>query len=506
MNISGVVTFDHVPVSIGPVRLNYDAITQEPARGVTVDALDATNAVLASTRTDASGAYLVNVPENTDVRIRVQAAMQQSGDASWDFVVRDNTSGNAIYVANGSLTNSGNTDSTRDLNAPSGWGGSAYTAERVAAPFAILDAIYEVVDAVEDSDPNVTFPQLQVFWSENNVAVSGDISAGQIGTSSYTRIGGVPTILVLGSEDSDTDEYDSHVIVHEFGHYFQDQLSRDESLGGSHTDGLAIDPRLAFSEGFANALSGLSLDDPVYRDTLGPNQASGFSINMEDYTNPARLTTGDGWFDEGSIHALLYDIGDTTNEAGDSLSGGLSVIFDALKSTTFLESDGVTTAFAFLDSLRSTNAVTNTDLDAMAAARGINGTGQFGEGETNAAGLADFLPLYKSVTLGGPAVTVCTTDDVETGFDGPRYLGHDAFVRFNAPSNGSYTITMQRTSGPSPVDPDVAVYKRGDFIAVLESFEDDREEGVVQLTAGAHVLNAYTFDISGDNCYEISVQ
>ena len=85
---------------------------------------------------------------------------------------------------------------------------SLSTTTRAAAPFNILDAVYEAMTDIAAVDTDVNFPLLQVFWSVNNVPVSGDVTQGQIGTSSYTRTNGVPTIRILGDENNDTDEYD----------------------------------------------------------------------------------------------------------------------------------------------------------------------------------------------------------------------------------------------------------------------------------------------------------
>ena len=37
-----------------------------------------------------------------------------------------------------------------------------------------------------------------------------------------------------GQQNSDTDEYDRHVVVHEWFHYFEDHFSRSDSMGGVH--------------------------------------------------------------------------------------------------------------------------------------------------------------------------------------------------------------------------------------------------------------------------------
>ena len=83
---------------------------------------------------------------------------------------------------------------------------------------------------------------------------------------------------MLGDENVDTDEYDQHIVAHEFQHFLEDRISRSESPGGPHSPGDQLDLRVAFSEGFANAFSAMVLDDPVYRDSLGSPQGQGFSF------------------------------------------------------------------------------------------------------------------------------------------------------------------------------------------------------------------------------------
>ena len=71
--VSGKVTFDRVPGEPSTGALDYDNIRVEPARGVTVEAVNSSGVEQASTKTDENGEYSLEVTENTDVRIRVRA-------------------------------------------------------------------------------------------------------------------------------------------------------------------------------------------------------------------------------------------------------------------------------------------------------------------------------------------------------------------------------------------------------------------------------------------------
>ena len=200
--ISGTVTYDLVPANANHIGLDYDAIRKEAVKGVRVDAIDSSNKSLATTTTDASGQYSFSVPNNTQMKIRVSAKMLRTGTPSWDVKVIDNTNNNALYVMEGALSSSGTANSQRHLNAASGWGGTAYTSARTAAPFAVLDGAYRAMQTVLSANANAVFPPLLMNWSINNVSISGDISQGQITTSHYSS----GNLFILGDADSDTDE------------------------------------------------------------------------------------------------------------------------------------------------------------------------------------------------------------------------------------------------------------------------------------------------------------
>ena len=73
----------------------------------------------------------------------------------------------------------------------------------------------------------------------------------------------------LGSSQ-DPDEFDDAVILHEFGHYSMDAISKDHSEGGPHsiTDN-NLDLRLAWSEGLATWISCAIRDNDEYIDSNG---------------------------------------------------------------------------------------------------------------------------------------------------------------------------------------------------------------------------------------------
>jgi hypothetical protein len=484
-----------VPFNTSTNGLNYNATTEEPARGITVEAVNSSNTVIATAVTNGEGDYTMTVAPNTNLRIRAKAEMVQTSGAQWDVRVVDNTSSNALYSLAGSLADTGTVDQTRNLNAGSGWGGSGYTRTRAAAPFAILDPIYDTLKKFEAVDVDANFPPAVFNWSTRNRPARGDRANGDITTSSYVGNG---QLFILGLANTDTDEYDRHIIIHEWGHYFEDQLSRADSLGGPHRAGERLDPRVAMGEGFGNALSGMITDDPFYRDSLRNQQASGFAINVET-NQPA------GWYDEGTVQSVLYDIYDDNNDGTDNLALGLGPIYEALTSTDYRTQPVFTTIFSFLSELRSQQSSDAEAIDSFAASRGINSTASDAAGETNNGSIASALPLYKQLTVNGGAVEICSVNDAGVF----NKLGNYAHLRFTATA-AEHTLTMTRTSGSTSRNPRFIIYKNGEFVRESSSRISNSNSLSVNLTAGDHIIDAYDNrnlqDANdADACYDFTV-
>ncbi len=89
----------------------------------------------------------------------------------------------ALYALDGNSASSGTANSTRNLNAPSGFGTTSYTGERAAASFAILDAVFRAKELVLTAAPNTAFPELQLFWSDTRIADRRPLSVPTTATS-----------------------------------------------------------------------------------------------------------------------------------------------------------------------------------------------------------------------------------------------------------------------------------------------------------------------------------
>jgi hypothetical protein len=368
----------------------------------------------------------------------------------------------------------------RNLLARSGWssGAQAYTSARAAAPFAILDSACAALSAVSNEIGASTLAPLSFRWSENNVAANGPLDLGEIGGAFYSRVLLLDSnrnvldvaneIFLLGDDGSDTDEYDSHVITHEFAHYVTTNLARSDSVGGSHRLGDRLDLSVAFDEGWADAFSGLVLADPLYKDTLGARQSGTFAFNLAGRDPQA---TAIGWYSETSVHKFTYNLVDD-----EGFSFGQ--VFNALigpRDTAF--SAGL---FAYIRELKQQNPAAVVAIDNLAALEGVesvpvNDSVFEDANETMAgndvAGQSDVLPVYYNLLLNTPQ-TVCSNP--QNG----RFnkLGVIQRLVFDAPAAASYRFEVSPNGSGKPL---LLLTRDGQVI-------DDREA----TTSAAVVINA----------------
>ncbi len=505
--ISGKASFDSVPYASsaqGVASLNYAAIAAAPIRGATIQLLDESGSVLASTTSDAQGAYTLSVASAlSSLRVRVLAEIK---GADFDFTVRDNT-GSGVVWSMESAPFPLEATVTQDVHAPSGWGGSAYTAARVAGPFAILDIAYLAKEKVLGVAPGNALAPLKIYWSPNNGPTGGTLSSGGIGTHSYFTVmsdmtsescacsaaAGDRALFVLGAEDIDTDEYDSAVIAHELGHYLQNVASRDDGVRGQHAADDLLDMRTAFALGWRNAWAGMLRDDPVVFNTSGPQQAQGFTGSV------ATPPTNQGWYSESTVAHLLWN---HHQDPAISFAG----VYAAL--TSLRDAPYFSSIFAFNAALRAARPTALTAIDTRSADVGVQGSDAYGTGESNNGGIATSLPVYDThdVEL-GQSKTYCVSADAGR----TNKLDNHRFIRFTA--SGIRTITVNRSASTFvTTDPEVdIVTSLGQVLAPYRSPTPNNETiAGLSLPDGTHALALHDYQLfdsgsTGQRCFDLTI-
>lgn len=516
VTITGRITFDRIPFKTSGTGLNPAAPVESPARLVTVDAIDAAagGSVLATTTTDANGQYSVQVPSNRSLFIRARAEMVKTGTApTWNFRVVNNTNGNALYVLDGTASSSGAANSTRDLRATSGWGGSSYTGTRAAAPFAILDTVYAARQLVVDAATNAAFPALDLYWSPTNRATAAALCTtnGDIGTTFYITAstdgncratpndagrpiaGGIYILGDFASGAGDTDEFDQHVIAHEFGHYLEDRFSRSDSMGGEHGPNELLDFRVAFGEGWGNAYSGMALNDPAYRDSRnGISNESGFNLESTASTSP-------GWFSEFSVGAILWDLFDGAADTADQVDMDFAAIFSVMTGPQ-RTTPALTSIYSFAEALRGANPSQAAGINALLTREQISVSNAFGNNETNTGGIATALPIYQAIEPNVAAVNLCGSN----GDDSRNKLGYRRFLTLTL--NANYLLTITATMQGANSDPDIVLHTGG---ATFVSDGTGLSEVITSrpTAAGTHIIEVYDYNatLGGPGCISVTV-
>jgi len=549
VQLSGTVSYEFPPPANGCRGLNFNAIVERPVRGATVQVIaSGTNTVLAATRTDATGFYSVVLDADTDVFVRVVSELKTSGTPSWDVDVRNNVvdpadpnppalANRPKYFLDSATFSTGRVNVRRDLLAATGWTGSGYGEPRAAAPFAVLDTIYQMMQLVLTASPSTSFPPLDAFWSPENGSSNGtgsrldDIDRGDLGTSFYTS--GIDSLFLLGREGDDAEEFDDHVIAHEWGHYFEDKFGRSDSIGGAHSIGQRLDKRVAFGEGFATALSGIGLANPQYCDTFwdGSGRLTGFDIDIEGESTG----TTSGWYNELSVTKLLYDLWDTANDGADDASVGFAPIFEIMTGPQRTTS-AFTSVFSFFEALKARPDAPTAFIDGLLASENITAAGitRWGEGEANTAnGAADVTPIYTDIAPGETAL-ICSNSQFDTGRNGNK-LSEVRYLRMTLPNSTSVSIsvdTVNPSSEPSPgfdcttasfddpevhqhSDPDIQVWQNGRIVMQGLSCRPNREVTSRRtLSAGTYVMDLTEFRYADDRtpagypertCFDVTV-
>ncbi len=502
VHVAGIVTYTFIPVT--GEGLNYEASEERPIRGAVVQVVDASQKKIVSQgNTDEQGRYSLQAEENTTVFVRVRAELGNPGKPNTRVV--DNTKGDSIYLVefpvivvkaprlNINFNATTRFDENRD----------EFNRNRNGAPFAILDTIYTSQQKIKNVDSTVDFPFLLVNWSINNNTNAGTLTEGDIGTSFYSENG----LYILGAADNDSDEYDAHVIAHEWAHYFEDKLSRSDSIGGEHGAEDILDATVAFSEGFGNAWAGMMLDESLYYDTVGPRQASlALKLDLEKDSASGLSDLGgedqysvDGFYSESSVHEILFDLYDV--DADDEDNDGVQVdfkdIYGALvgrQKTT----PAFTTIFSFIDALRKTgiNDSQATQVGRLVEAENIRVADAFGSSNT----VALYQVIFPDSTKFSGETLDIFNDSGNLPLDSNRLLNRQ-FLRFEIDKAGCYQVTISDVDDSSA---EVFIHFPGDLsesesLAPRRYIAGNHALAVVSRNSRGFLPITYSLELSSSN-------
>jgi hypothetical protein len=495
-NVTGRITFARIPfASTASNGLDYANPVQQPSRGVTVRAVapGTTTPALATTTTNATGDYTLSVASNTNIQILVVAEMVRTGAApTWNVRVGDGGSvATPAYAYTDGVTFNSSAGTPRDVAIPAGISSSGTaTGTRASGPFAALDTIYQGIQTIVAVEPAANFPDLLVDWGTQANGTFFDTNPPQ-------------RIALLADLAADTDEFDQHVVAHEFGHYIEHNFSRADNIGGPHGIGDKLDPRVAFGEGFGYAFAAIVLNDPNARDSSrqgGILRSDGFNVETNPSTTPAGADTPGNfgcWCSESSVWAILWDLYDSANDGADAVSLGFAPIWAVLRGEQ-RTTPAYTTVFSFLTALKTGRsagelAAMNTlvtaqnirfgDIDAFATTETFVPVPPFVQN-------IDVLPLYTSITAGGGPVVVRNVDDAGR----QNALGARRFLRFTPAGGGTRTVTVATSNPDVNADPDFFMQRGGAYLMIEDDGPPQPETGTSPSLVGGTTYVLEVFD------------
>src|SRR5215813_13320099 len=313
--VSGQAFYQKIDVTDAGLDLSHPVMV--PIRNARIEVFSrSSQSVVAVSETDSLGRFSAPVPFDPNLTVRVISRLRSS-----DLRVADNTNRNQLYAIAADFDGR---EAHFDLLL-------ADTA-RLSGAFNILETIQRANDTLTTTaDPNIVPPAPTVYWSTRNWAGRGNINYAQglIGTTTFNV--GNNTAVVLGDRndhgnESDSDEFDDAVILHEYAHLLAVKFSRDDSPGGNHMLGDMLDPRVAWSEGWANFFSSVVRNDPIWRDSRGPN---GQNILRYELKTKVPIGARPGYWSEASVDTILWDLYDDHDDGADDVQYPFAEIWNA---------------------------------------------------------------------------------------------------------------------------------------------------------------------------------
>jgi Family of unknown function (DUF5719) len=313
--VSGQAFYQKIDVTDAGLDLTHPVMV--PIRNARVEVFSrSSQSLVAVSETDSRGRFSAPVPFDPNLTVRVISRLRSS-----DLRVADNTNRNQLYAIAADFDGR---NARFDL--------LLADTSRLSGAFNILETIQRANDTLTTTaDPNLVPPAPAIFWSTRNWAGRGNINYAQglIGTTTFNV--GNNTAVVLGDRndhgnDSDSDEFDDAVILHEYAHLLAVKFARDDSPGGNHMLGDMLDPRVAWSEGWANFFSSVVRNDPIWRDSRGPNGQNILRYDLED-----NVPAGDrpGYWSEASVDTILWDLYDDHDDGADDVQYPFAEIWKA---------------------------------------------------------------------------------------------------------------------------------------------------------------------------------
>ena len=535
VTITGTANYEYRQASAS--GLQGGTLPTAAVRFAEVRATDSNGTLVQCTETDNSGNFSIKLPDDSGTY--TVSVMSRADNSTARVSVLDAPDVNNVY----SISTSVVTDADKSVGTLTAEGRDSV----IGGAFNILDQIVKASEYLKtqtagcagingphincsafdpQSTPSGGTSKVQAFWKKG-FNPNSYFGASGSGLSFY--IPSLDQLYILGGIDgdvdnSDTDHFDNSVILHEYGHFLEDQYAASDSPGGAHDGNSVLDPRLMWSEGWANFFQAAVLNDPLYQDTSGNADGSTgnfffqnleFRCNAAAYSNESgscfdkATTAGEGNFREFAIARSLWDAiddgtdntnGDDTFTSGGNFTDDFQLPFSELW-TAFLNLSNSGFAFRSVGLFHELVAqLTGTGIDATnrAAYQDLVSKGELHE--------PNRVDYANPMSLGGS----CTTTISSSGSD--LFKAHDYFD-YTHPG-GAFALDLTYTLAGGTSDVDIYLYNQSHVlftqstIAAVSNSENDggtENISVTSLPAGRYLINVHYFAGPSNQTYALNL-
>jgi hypothetical protein len=410
---------------------NFDSV---PLRYFTVLLLDAKKKkVIACTKTDDQGFYSFIIHDSKVYQVKILAEINKKRascdnqlseysmlyNVTWNFSVYD--SQNTIYSESSKyLSIDEAKPMTYNSVITSGWEQSEYNFKRRAAPFVILNTILEAMYFWADELPDLmNYPALKIHWSPTLIK--------------QTRYDAKNNKLFIAGHIDNTDEYDPHVILEAWNHYFYHHFFRSNS----NETGLN-----GFMEGWNKALATYMLKSQLFESTVFYDSKRSNSLSLDLTSLVNKSETEHPWNERDIIAQLLYKLFDSEENPIEGINIKFENIYWVMNGT-FKASKKDSTLFLFTDLLTM-----NYDIEE---------------------GLQQLFKTHKIEPMNEMRIdAINTSDKLNLGETKKRNLNKRTYVEYTfvAPETKEYTFKIR--------------YFQSDFLSMFTVIPKDDKERIIE--------------------------
>jgi len=214
-----------------------------------------------------------------------------------------------------------------------------------------------------------------------------------------------------------------------------------------------------------------------------------------------------GWFNEGSIHRILYDLFDDDNEAHDIVSLGFAPLYNVAanietKYPAFL------TIFTFITGLKQLDPSNSNAIDAILNHEDIAPiVDYYGSNQLNDGGNVDTLPIYKSIAI-KQTKRFCT----QTTLGSTNRLLNRVLIKVDIPSSSDYLIKFTQVASVSGAklegDGDFEVFKTSPITKLGGAYNrrTASEYKTLELSKGLHIIDLFDYNNATKSCFDLYIE